>query len=149
MIIKKGLWIILGIVLYTAKISGQTQNAESASCNIKVEIKEMIPEQYSSKKLSAGYYVQLQHDSVFIHLPYSGRVYSLSYTSDGLNFKTPIHNLDTKKNKNGNLKISFRTVNQSISYRFRIEIASDSSVLLFIKPDNAQHISYEGFLSTH
>lgn len=151
MILKKGLWVVFAIVLHTAKANGQTQNLNPlcASHNIKVEIKEMMPEQYSPKKLSAGYYFQLQNDSVFIHLPYMGQVYSFSHTSNGLNFKSPAHNLATQKYKNGILKISFQTVHQSICYRFRAEIAPDSSVVLFIKPDNAQHISYDGFLSTN
>ncbi len=97
--------------------------------------------------LTSPYGVELKGDSIYSHLPYYGRAYSIPYGGgDGLIFQEPVSNYTVKYDEKNKATITFTARSDEDRYDFRIEIFSNGSASLFVQPGNRQSINYQGNL---
>lgn len=109
------------------------------------DIDMMTPMSYSPKNGLTGFSFDMRNDSVFVHLPYIGQVYTPTFNNDGLNFNEPVTDLkqkDTKK-KDGK-ELTFTVRHDIVKYDFRITLWDNNHIDINMQPSNAQSCSYMG-----
>lgn len=112
------------------------------SRNFSLNVSQMLPASYPSKLLSYGYSVTVRNDSAFVHLPYMGRVYRPVLDGDGLHFRLPVEDYKVSEMRKGGLRIEFTVRDRSVRYDFILKVFLGGNADVFLRPDNAQSISY-------
>lgn len=155
------LLFILGVALF---IGGQSLFAQKANkkeekeqqikelienVNYTIEVNRAIPMSGRPVNLTSSYSLKLHGDSVFSHLPYYGRAYSVPYGGgDGLRFDEIVTDYSLSYNKKGTAEISFRAKTSEDNYTFNIQVFSNGSTTINVTPVNRQAITYHGDLVT-
>ena len=96
-----------------------------------------------------GYTLEVQKDVLFVHLPYFGRAYNLSYggRDAGFNFESKdFYMTKTDRGKRGML-YTFDVKDQPSVKRMSLEIFSNGRAYLSISSSDRQPISYDGFVT--
>lgn len=108
----------------------------------RLNVSQMQPTSYPSKSVSYGYSVAVRNDSAFVYLPYMGRVYRPILNDDGLNFSLPVDGFKVSEKRKGAQRIEFSVRKQSVRYDFALTVYPNGTADIFLRPDNAQNISY-------
>jgi len=104
----------------------------------------MIPVNFNQKMLNREeYWLELKGDSMACHLPYMGTVYNAPVNEEGLTFSTLATRIEIKKKKK-NCEVKFYVRRNFVMYYFNLKLYNDNTAYLFIKPSNAQSISFSG-----
>lgn len=88
--------------------------------------------------------LEMRGDTVEVHLPYMGEVYTPTFTTDGLNFTEPVKGLKQGQDKKGNHVITFETKHDIVNYAFRLTLSDKGDIHVSLHPSNAQYCSYTG-----
>jgi len=95
--------------------------------------------------LSSMYSLKVKNDSVYSHLPYYGRAYSVPYGGgDGLRFDAPINDYTINYNRKGTAEIRFNARTNEDRYEFFIEVFRGGSSRINVVMQNRQSISFTG-----
>lgn len=147
--------IMLGIVSFLGgqSLIAQDKKSEKAE-RIKaliehgeysLEIDRAFPMGGRSVNLTSSYGIEIKGDSVYSHLPYYGRAYSVPYGGgNGLQFEKPVTDYKVEYDKDGKATIKFATRSDDDRYEFRIQIYSNGTATVFVQPTNKQSITYHG-----
>lgn len=115
--------------------------------NYKINVNSALPMRGRSIPLTSSYSLEIRNDSVFSHLPYYGRAYSVPYGGgSGLIFKAPIKEYTMKMDKKGTADIEFSARNPEDFYQFRAKVFSNGSASIDVTMQNRQGISFQGEL---
>ena len=115
----------------------------SAPRLFRVDIDYMIPQRYTSRPVM-DFSLEMRGDTIEVHLPYIGEVYTPSFTTDGLNFTEPVKGLKQGQDKKGNHVITFETKHDIVTYTFRLTLSDGGDIHVSLHPSNAQYCSYSG-----
>lgn len=110
--------------------------------NFRLAVSQMMPSAYPSRTVSYGYSVAVRNDSAFVYLPYMGRVYRPVMNDDGLNFALPVEKFNVEDKGKGTRRIAFSVRKQAVRYDFVLTVYANGTADIFLRPDNAQSISY-------
>lgn len=132
--------VILFLLLFPA-LSIMAQG-ERTNC-FHAEITSIQPLKYPSRIVSE-FSLEMRGDTIEVHLPYVGDVYSASLNNDGLNFSTKVNNLRRKESKNGIVSITFEAKYDRVDYRFRLTLVDNGIIEAYLTTSNAQSCSYGG-----
>ncbi|MBQ0143139.1 MAG: DUF4251 domain-containing protein, partial [Prevotellaceae bacterium] len=112
--------------------------------NFKTTITYMSPSKYPSASVT-DFSFEMRGDTVELHLPYMGEVYSASFDNEGLNFAEPFkithHEINSKKQRE---TIEIETRHKSISYKLNITGFDNGTMDIVLFPSNAESCSYRG-----
>jgi hypothetical protein len=113
--------------------------------DFKISVDRMYPMRGSSKNVSYGYLVGVRNDSLFSHLPYFGRAFSVPYGGGkGLNFEERIGSYKEYQKKNGKRYIEIEVKNEEDSYLYTIEVFDDGKSSVDVQARQRERISYSG-----
>lgn len=128
-------------------VSGlKAQNTFDPS-SFRIDVTHMMPQAYSSRPLSYGFFLEVHNDSAQAYLPYMGRVYQPEFNDDGLQFDLPCKKFKIEDGKKDSRRISFIVQKCFVQYRFQISVWPNGRTDVFLAPSNAQSISYDGYLA--
>lgn len=130
------------LTLFVAQPAAARDGAVVDPRDFCLNVSQMLPTSYPSKLLSYGYSVAVRNDSAFVHLPYMGRVYRPVWNSDGLHFRLPVEDYKVSEMRKGGLRIEFTVRDRSVRYDFILKVFPGGNADIFLRPDNAQSISY-------
>lgn len=130
------LW--LGLLGMASLAQGET------GVSFRVNIDDMMPQRYQSRRVSYGYSLEVRNDSVLCYLPYMGQVQLPEFDNRGLDFQVPILALKSKKDKKGRYELKMACKRNSVVYNFRITIYPGGRCYIRLYPSNADSIAYEG-----
>lgn len=100
-----------------------------------------------SVNLTSNYSLEIKNDSVFSHLPYFGRAYTVPYGGGGgLIFKESLINYTREYSKKKRVKITFTVKNNEDTYRYFITVFFNGSTSIHVNSTNRQPISFDGTL---
>ncbi|MDH6535335.1 DUF4251 domain-containing protein [Parabacteroides sp. 52] len=115
----------------------------------KIDVHRALPRSGRAINLTSLYTLEIRGDSVFSHLPYFGRAYSVPYGGgDGLHFAEAMEEELISQDKKGNTEIKFQTRTSEDLYQFNIKVFNNGSVSIYVSPTNRQSISFQGELRT-
>lgn len=110
-----------------------------------IDIERALPMGSKSINLSSFFTLEMKGDSVYSHLPYYGRAYSVPYGGgDGLRFKEPMTDYKCVFDKKGNAEMDFRVKTSEDVFTFNVKIFTNGSAMINVSPVNRQSISYTG-----
>ncbi|MCC8034795.1 MAG: DUF4251 domain-containing protein [Rikenellaceae bacterium] len=110
-----------------------------------IDVDRALPAQGRSVSLSGGYSLRIHNDTVYSHLPYYGRAYSLPYGGgEGLNFEGAMEGYRAETGSKGECVISFQVKTKEDRYTFNITIWETGSANLTVLSTNKQTISFTG-----
>lgn len=125
--------------------TAQAVETALAERHYKVEILMMNPRRGAAVNVSPDFLLEVRGDTLVSYLPYFGRAYSLPYGGGkGLNFTAPISEYRTTKERNGATLITMKVINEEDVYLFRLEIFSNGSTTIDLRPRERESISYSG-----
>lgn len=129
--------VILALVATSAHAQSRTPR------HFRADIDYMMPLRYQSRTVM-DFSLEMRGDTVEVHLPYIGEVYTHSFSNDGLNFAEPVKGLKQGRDKKGNHVITFETRHDIVNYAFRLTLSDKGDVQIGLNPSNAQYCSYTG-----
>lgn len=95
--------------------------------------------------LTSNYDVKIKNDSLFSHLPYYGRAYSVNYGGESpMIFDLPIEKYSMEPGKKGIYMVKAEVKNKMDNVEFTFHIAETGSATLTVLSNNRQSISYFG-----
>lgn len=110
-----------------------------------IDVNMALPSSGKSVALSSCYDVKIAGDSVYCHLPYFGRAYSLPYGGgEGLVFKGLTTDYRLTQGRRGSTNISFNIRTSEDKYRFIMDVFSSGSSVITVQPTNKQTITFNG-----
>lgn len=110
-----------------------------------IDVNMAHPSGGKSVVLSSSYDVRIATDSVYCHLPYFGRAYSLPYGGgEGLIFKGPTTDYMVEQGRGNSTNLSFNIRTSEDSYHFMMNIFSGGSSVITVQPNNKQAITFNG-----
>ncbi|MDD2437255.1 MAG: DUF4251 domain-containing protein [Massilibacteroides sp.] len=111
----------------------------------RLEVDRALPMGGRSVNLTSSYGFEIKGDSIYSHLPYYGRAYSVPYGGgNGLSFDKPIENYDVTYDEKNKATITFSTRSDDDRHEFRVQIYSNGTASVFIQPVNRQSITFQG-----
>lgn len=158
--IKFGLYLLLIAVILTScrastsaykeeKAASEWERVQQAiqSNEYSIAVDQMIPTGGLSKTLVASYSLAIRNDSVFSHLPYFGRAYSVPYGGGNVViFDAPATDYQVDKKGNKRIEITFKAYNEGDNLTFRVTLFANAVASITITFNNRQPISYRGYL---
>lgn len=115
--------------------------------NYKINVNNAQPMQGRSVSLTSRYSLEIKNDSVFSHLPYYGRAYSIPYGGgSGLIFKEAIKEYTMEMDKKGKARIKFSARNPEDNFEFLVTVFDNGSASIDVTMQNRQSISFTGEL---
>lgn len=147
--------IMLGIVsLFGGQsLIAQDKKSEKAqrvkelidSGKYKVEVDRALPMGGRSVNLTSSYGIEIKGDSIYSHLPYYGRAYSVPYGGgSGLSFDKPITDYKVTYDEDDKATITFSSRSDDDRYELRVQIYSNGTATIYVQPTNRQSITYHG-----
>ena len=110
-----------------------------------VEVDRAFPMGGRSVNLTSSYGIEIKGDSIYSHLPYYGRAYSVPYGGgSGLSFDKPVTDYEVAYDADDKATVTFATRSDDDRYEFRIQIYSNGTTTIFVQPTNRQSITYHG-----
>lgn len=143
---------------FSATLSAQTKQEKKeqkkqavkeliVSENYKIDVRTASPMTGRPVQLTSHYSLEIKNDSVFSHLPYYGRAYSIPYGGgEGLIFKAPLKEYKMKMGKKGDAKIEFSARNPEDEFKYTITVFTNGSASINVSMQNRQSIGYQGEL---
>ena len=111
------------------------------------QAQSMSPTGGGMRQLSTGYVLTVHGDSLICDLPYMGRVYQPTISSNGgLTFISTKFTYENKERKKGGWSLNLQTKDQPNSRRFMLTIFEDGNVSLSVNCTERQQISYRGLI---
>lgn len=111
----------------------------------KIEVTTALPSRGKTVNLTTPYELKIEGDSVYSHLPFFGRAYSVPYGGgDGLIFNGIMSDYKVKKDKKDNYQISFDTKSKEDRLQFFITITPNGNSNISVISGNRSNISYMG-----
>lgn len=124
-------------------------NRRITSANYKVDVRTAFPMSGRSVPLSSRYSIEIRNDSVISNLPYFGRAYNIPYGGgNGLNFKEALKDYTMKRDRKGNILVTFGARNSEDMYDFRLKVYPNGATGIDVNMQNRQSISFQGELET-
>ena len=151
--------ILLVLLLMVAGLSGisaqskieKKEQQEKAvkeqveSENYKIDVFTAYPRRGKVVHLSSNYSVKVRNDSVFSHLPYYGRAYSIPYGGgEGLIFNAPIDEYKMETKKKGAMKVNFTARSKEDKFQFTLTIHANGSTSIDVFMQNRESIGFSG-----
>lgn len=100
-----------------------------------------------SMPLTGSYSLRVKNDSIFSHLPYFGRAYTIPYDGGaGLIFDAPIIEYSVTYNKKGRARILLTARTTEDQYKYTLEVYPNGSTTIQVNMVNRQSISFSGEL---
>jgi hypothetical protein len=113
----------------------------------RIQVREMIPMQGKSWHLSTEYFIAVRGDSVFSHLPYSGRAYTAPLSRDNVfTFKAPLLSYESNITKKESISATFRTRTFNDTFTFYVDVYPNGSASVRVSAINRQGVTYLGTL---
>lgn len=110
-----------------------------------VEVDRALPMGGRSVNLTSPYGFTIKGDSIYSHLPYYGRAYSVPYGGgSGLQFDKPVTDYTVSYEKDNKATIRFSARSDDDRYTFSVQIFSNGTASVFVQPTNRQSITYQG-----
>lgn len=150
------LMVLLLLMIGIPTLSAQSKKEKKAqkkeavkelivSENYKIDVDRALPMQGKSVSLSSPYSLEIRNDSVFSHLPYYGRAYSIPYGGgSGLIFKEAIKEYKMEMDNKGRARIQFTARIPEDNYDFRVTVYDNGSANIDVTMQNRQSISFTG-----
>jgi hypothetical protein len=111
----------------------------------KIDVDRVIPMSGSSRTLTSLYSLEINGDKVKSHLPYFGRAYSVPYGGgEGLIFESTITDYKSSFDSKGKSVIEFKTRTKEDQYVYNVEISTNGTASINVRPNNRQSISFHG-----
>lgn len=111
----------------------------------KVEVDRALPMGGRSVNLTSSYGIEIKGDSIYSHLPYYGRAYSVPYGGgSGLSFDKPITDYKVTYDEDDKATITFSSRSDDDRYELRVQIYSNGTATIYVQPTNRQSITYHG-----
>lgn len=115
--------------------------------NYKIDASMAYPRRGRSVPLTSPYSLEIKNDSVFSHLPYYGRAYSIPYGGgQGLVFSAPVTEYKVTYNKKGEAKINITARTNEDQYKYTITVFPNGSSSINVSMQNRESISFSGQL---
>lgn len=152
---KLGALLLMLVCLLGCKTSQTTPPSEQQkaiaarleSRDYTIAVDRMFPQNGRSRSLTGTYAVTIKGDSIYSHLPYFGKAYSVPYGGgEGLNFKAPVTVYTLTYDAKGTAHISAEARTNEDRYRYRISVFTNGSSSIQVTSNNRQAISYQGNL---
>lgn len=119
------------------------QHIESKSYEI--DVNQAHPVGWKSVNLTSSYSVRISGDSIYCHLPYYGRAYSIPYGGgEGLIFSSTMDEYKIREEKKGLRRITFDANSRDGNNKFGIEVWPTGQSSITVTPAGRQTISYSG-----
>lgn len=110
-----------------------------------VDVDRAIPMGGRSINLTSSYSVRIKGDSVYSHLPYYGRAYSVPYGGgEGLNFSSTVAGYTVSSGEKGQTEVKFTTRSSDDNLEYTITLWPNGSATVNVLPGNRQSINYSG-----
>lgn len=108
---------------------------------------KMMPMSFPTRILDSGYYLEVDGDNAYVHLPYMGEVHTSFGIGSGVQFDETVKNLKVTQNKKGTqTQVTFYLGEGAGKCAFELTVFKGDAVDLEIRPQNAQPCSYVGTL---
>lgn len=155
MCIMKYALIMIGLLTSVVAISSERQARREAeqqavmqhieSQSYEIDVNQAQPMGWKSVNLTSSYSVRISGDSIYCHLPYYGRAYSIPYGGgEGLIFSSTMNGYSIANGKRGVRRITFDANSQDGNNKFSIEIWPTGQSSITVTPAGRQTISYSG-----
>lgn len=116
--------------------------------NYKIDVSTAYPHRGKVAHLTSSYSVTVRNDSVFSHLPYFGRAYSIPYGGgEGLIFNAPIDEYKMETKKKGAMKVNFTARSKDDRFQFAITIFANGTTSMEVSSQNRESIGFSGELT--
>lgn len=116
--------------------------------NYKIDVSTAYPRRGKVTHLTSSYSVTVRNDSVFSHLPYFGRAYSIPYGGgEGLIFNAPINEYKMETKKKGAMKVNFTARSKDDRFQFAITIFANGTTSMEVSSQNRESIGFSGELT--
>lgn len=113
--------------------------------DFKINVSTALPRSSSAVNLNSPYSIIVRNDSIYSHLPYYGRAYSVPYSGGkGLNFDSTINKYEVSKGKKEELIVKLDTDNDEDRYRYVFTIHPNGTANISVTMINRASISYIG-----
>ncbi len=98
--------------------------------------------------LDYGYSLQLKKDQIKMELPYFGKMYTPSYSTDknSFRFTSKIFTMDQKEGKKGNSIFTIVPKDEQTVRKIVLEIYNNGKSYLTVDSNDRQLISYDGYI---
>lgn len=118
-----------------------------SSGDYRIEVDRAYPRRAGAVFLTSIYSLEVKNDSVYSHLPFYGRAYTVPYGGgNGLVFNASIINYKTSFNRKGRAKIEFEARTDEDTYKFFIEIYPNGTATINVNMRNRDSMRYSGNL---
>ena len=99
--------------------------------------------------LNSDYSIRISGDSIFVHLPYFGRIYSapINYEDGGIKFANSMNGYKVNYKKGKSHSINFTAKVPDDTYRFSITLWTNGKATVNVSCSKRQGISYMGNLN--
>lgn len=116
--------------------------------NYKIDVTTAYPRRGHMVPLTSPYSLEIRNDSVFSHLPYFGRAYSIPYGGgSGLMFKAPIEKYQMIYNKHGVAKAELTAHSEEDKIKFYFTISPNGSSNIDATMQQRESIRFSGELA--
>lgn len=116
--------------------------------NYKIDVTTAYPRRGHMVPLTSPYSLEIRNDSVFSHLPYFGRAYSIPYGGgSGLMFKAPIEKYQMIYNKHGVAKAELTARSEEDKIKFYFTISPNGSSNIDATMQQRESIRFSGELA--
>ena len=113
--------------------------------DFKIIVSTALPRSSSAVNLNSPFSTMVKNDSIYSHLPYYGRAYSVPYSGGkGLNFDSTINKYEVSKGKKEELIVKLDTDNDEDRYRYVFTIHPNGTANISVTMINRASISYIG-----
>lgn len=111
-------------------------------------VQSVSPMKAGTRQLNPGYSLAVKGDTLVVNLPYFGRVYQPTLSSDGgFNFTSYVFDYEIKPRKKGGWNVSIKTKDLSSSQRqFNLTVSKSGSTSMTVVCSDRESISYYGVL---
>lgn len=118
---------------------------QTAEGNFKIDISTALPRSSNAVYLNSPYSITVRNDSIYSHLPYYGRAFSVPYAGGkGLIFNASIDKYEVKTGKKGNITVKIETKNEEDRYKYTLTIHPNGTTNVSVNMINRASISYMG-----
>ncbi|MCD8173718.1 MAG: DUF4251 domain-containing protein [Alistipes sp.] len=110
-----------------------------------IDVNRAVPLGGRSINLTSPYTLEIKGDSVYSHLPYYGRAYSVPYGGGkGMIFSFTVSDYSATPGRKGETVVKFTTRTQEDRHQFTVTLWPNGSADINVLPTNRQAINYTG-----
>jgi len=149
LMIQSILLLLLSTGVYAQDLDKQqVQNAVQAK-EFVFKAQTVMPMSGGSRQLTTEYDVKFLGDSIVSYLPYFGRAYTASYSSQdgGINFTSTKFDYKAKAGKKGAWEVTVKPKDAKEIQEMNFTISENGSASLRVTSTNKQPISFHGHIA--